>query len=228
MNRSTSCGVATVTLLVVSLLHSGCETPDRGISISEPKPLKAEFASHAARPVGMHYLLIPIRMTLQESEGFMIGSWFFSGSSWSGLGFGSGFGSGGNLLNVQIVDLTNGTHRRVFDRQVAIGSIDLSFQSRRGIALNFDDLLIVSARASDANGDKRIDVRDPVHLFAYRFSTGHLSRLSPDGYYLDSARIVGDSIVMILHEQRDPTRTAVYSYDPATGAGSFVVRELTP
>ncbi len=163
MNRSIWCGVATVTLFVVSLLHSGCEMPNRGISTTAPKPLKAEFASDAARLVGTHYLLIPIRMTPQDSGGFMIGSWFFSGSSWSGVGFGSGFGGGRNLLNVEIVDLTNSTHRRVFDRQVAIGSMELSFQPGRGLALNFDDLLIVSARASDVNADKRIDVRDPVH-----------------------------------------------------------------
>ena len=194
--------------------------------MNEQKPLKAEFAFGASRLVGADYLLIPIRIKRLDSEGFRIGQWSFSGSSWSSLG--PAFGDGRNLLNIEVVDLANRTHRRVFDRQVAIGSMQLSFHFAPGPALNFEDLLIVSARASDLNGDNRIDVRDPVHLFAYKLSTGHIWQLSPDGHYLDSARIVGDRILMILHEQRDPSKTAVYSYDPAARTGDFVVRALTP
>src|SRR5262245_55370678 len=97
------------------------------ISIESARPLRAFVAASSPTAVAGRWLLLPIELDTSKKggwDGFSSGGYSFSGSAWIGLLKG---GYGGQRLNLDVVDLKAGRHDLVFDRQVALGTWELSF-----------------------------------------------------------------------------------------------------
>lgn len=206
----------------------GCISPEPEIRTDSPKRLKAAYSPQSAVLVGERFLLIPIDLPESKESGFSSGSFSFSSSAWSGLILGKG-GFSPNRLNLEVVNLQTNAHHAVFERQVALGSWDHSFKPGGNHSLWFDDTLILTARAEDSNGDKRIDDADARVVYAYKLSSGQLSTISPEGFTVEHIDVIADRIVLLIRKilgKNSPL--AVYSYDPRAAHGAFVVDGLVP
>ena len=93
----------------------------------------------------------------------------------------------------------------------------------------FPDLLILQARTSDTDGDRRLTERDAVWLFAYDLAKGELRRLSPEGYSVANAsKTRPDTILMLLTAEDQSGKAAVYQCNPSEPKGKFIVNDLAP
>jgi hypothetical protein len=215
-------------LLLVSgvVCCAGCVVQERGVpspaaSPSGGRPLRTEFACAQYQLVADRYLLLPVALERDPKEEFK-SVFGLASYSWSGL-------SGGTLVNLEIVDLTDGAHHRVFDHPVALGEWGRSFRSGHPDSeLCFAGLLVLQARAVDANGDREIDWRDPVWICTYDLGKAELRRVSPEARDVTSCRLYGDAIVMTVRRDYRDRNESVYVYRPGTGTGAFVVEDLVP
>src|SRR5262249_39935022 len=182
----------------------GCSGLERGAPAVGEKPVEARFGYANQRYVGNAYLILPIETaTGKQDSKFLVGSLLYSPSSWSGFSSGSGYSSG--TLNLEVVNLANGEHARVFDRQVAVGDWEMSFirpslqraDGNDDIArLHFDSLLVIPARTEDTNHDRRLTQDDPIHVYLFDLATRQLNRISPEGHGVISTRIVGQKLIL--------------------------------
>ena len=215
-------------LLLASAL--GCARPAitlrPAIPTGEAEPLKAQFAYHASRTVRDRHLLLPVRYEdARRKSSFLLGSFYSSSVAWTGSGFGTR-SSGRYWLNLAVMDLFTGDHRRVFDRQVALISWDASW---KGVGeLWFDGLLVLSARAEDTNADERIDENDAILLYTYDLSSHELVRISPEGYSLQHIERQTDTLILFLTAPDRDQTASIYAYRPSERQGSFYARELRP
>lgn len=209
-------------------LWVGCNDPRLGIATHEPNPIPSKLANDRCVTIESRYVVIPIVAERSDIDRiYAVGA--VSGSAWSGLGFG-GFSNECYVLNLEVIRLDTRLNRRVFDRQVAIGSWRMSFAyvGESNCTLRYSDILLLPARTIDANGDGRITQLDPSILYSYKLSTGSLQRISPEGYHLASAQLLSDRIAMVLEKQADRRTTSVYVYYPEKRSGDFVTDSITP
>lgn len=221
MNRSAGCAAC-----LAGALLAGCASDRAPIPIESAKPLKVELKSAQARLVAGRFLLFPVGTDSESKLGALgSGSFVVIGSAWSGLGKGGSWG--GDLVNLVVLDLKDGRTHDVFDRQVAVGSIDDSFD-RQDRSLRFANLLLFPARTEDTNADRQIDNRDEVGFYAFDLDRSALRRLSPAGTSVQGWHFLDAEVLLVLCQRARPDALAVYRVDPLSGRGAYVADGIAP
>jgi hypothetical protein len=233
------------TLCLVSGIIVGCTSPgavpvSRGNAAA--KSIAAEFDADRSMLLENRYLLVPITLDEPSQSAIYFGSVSFSKGSWSGMG--SGPWGSSTVLNIEIVDLQEKTHHRVFNHPVAVGQMDLTFNeenqgkpaakihprpasTEEQAPLAFPGHLVLHARTNDTTGDGQITWKDEVGLYAYDLIAGTLRRLSPEGYHVARARRWEEGILMVLLKQPERQEAAVYIHNMAE-KGYFAAQGLSP
>lgn len=220
--------IGLVALGVLAATLSACTQSGPRIALDSPRPLEPRFNPHRAEVVAGRFMLLPVGPAETKYAMFASGSFVFSGSAWTGLYFGKGAYGSEQWLNVEVIDLQSGTHRTVFDRQVALGGWGQSFRAYERGELMFDSLLILAARTEDTNGDKQIDQDDAALAYVYNLASAELRQISPEGHSVERMEVRDDGIVLVLQGTDAPNTFAVYNFDPQSQQGRFIVTGLTP
>lgn len=206
-----------------ALAAAGCAPSNQAISTETAAPLKAEWSEAGAHLAAGRYLLLPVQAERKGPEAaFWSGSYAFSSASWVGLTPGGGYRH--LWLNLHVIDLSDGRHMTVFDRQVAMGDWHGSFDERG--QFHFPPLLIFLARDEDTSGDSQIDEQDEVRAMAFDCAAGRRRTLSPQGHSVVDMTFRPHDVVLLL--KTGDGGLAVYVCDPQTGTGRFVAEGLRP